>query len=99
MRLLLVSLLLSSGLTQAADTISPASDTRAPEHGLAGYQGWSDPAVRDWRESNRLAEGGHSTPDSAHDNSDMPPPANGAADPAPTPHDGMTMPGMHHGAM
>ena len=91
MRLLLVSLLLSSGLTQAADTISPAIDTRAPEHGLAGYQGWSDPAVRDWRESNRLVRGDNTAPDGAHD---------GEADTTSLPpHNGMAMPGMRHGAM
>lgn len=97
MRVVLVGLLLSSATLWAAEiTTSPPPEDSV----LSGYQGWSEPVVWDWRDSNQSvseATTGHT----GHEGGmTMPMPDTPPASQKPAmPHEGMSMPGMKHEGM
>lgn len=65
---------------------------------FTGYQGWSEPTVRDWQETHRLISGepsGHA----GHGGMIMPDTSSKPADNAPAFPSHETMPGMDHGSM
>ena len=98
MRFMLAGLWLVTGglwAAEVAPSLSPIQETA-----LSGYQGWSEPVVRDWRETNRLVSAESANP-ADNQGMEMPMPAETAPSrPTPaTPHHSMSMPGMHHGGM
>lgn len=98
MRVVLVGLLLSSATLWAAEiTASPTQEDSV----LSGYQGWSEPVVRDWRDSNQSVNE-ESTGHTGHEGGmtlPMPAQTPPASQTPAMPHKGMSIPSMKHEGM
>lgn len=95
MRIALVLLLAGMPLVSLAAETAPSSVPGGYVSPFAGYQGWSEPTVRDWQETHRLVAG-ESTGHAGHGGMAMPDMPAGPADSDPAPPDHEAMPGMDH---